>query len=144
MPKYKQKYFPETSLFKINDKKKLSTLVSDYYKKNLQGKHIVTCDKNLTVYFTSDGLGKISKNRRIGEINAAAVKIIDQLLKYGEYSNFGQRKNTDKKNVLYYVNFKSSAFIDGKKRHFRISVKVKDDFKAYYNHTVNRYIGDNI
>jgi hypothetical protein len=61
------------------------------------------------------------------------------MIENAEYSNMGQRKESDKGNVLGYLNFKAKAKIDGKIYHFRIAVKLKTDMKAYYNHTVNRY-----
>jgi len=116
----------------------LSNYMRDSHINVLYKKH------NDTDCFTSDGLGKITQHRKIGDINAAAVKIIDKMLENAEYSNFGQRKETDKQNVVGYLNFKSTAVIEGIKRHFRLSVKLKTDMKAYYNHTVNRYKEDKI
>jgi hypothetical protein len=143
MSKYRQKVIPETTLFDAKGTK-LGELMRDFYKKNLQGKTIINKDIGVTIIFTSEGIGKASHHRRIGEINAAAIKIIDKMLENAEYSNFGQRKPDDKQNVRGYLNFKATALIDGEKRYFRIAVKLKTDMKAYYNHTVNRYQEDDI
>lgn len=142
MVKYKQKLIPLTSLFA--DDKKLSDQIKDYYKTNLQGKFVVNEDTGITIVFTSDGLGKAISNRRIGKYNAAAMKVINQMLKVAEYSNFGERKPTDKKDIIGYLNFKAKVKIDGQIMYFRIAVKLRNDMKAYYNHTVNRFIGDGI
>lgn len=143
MAKYKQKVVPETSYFTAKSMK-LSEAVKEFYKNNLQGKTIVNKHIGISICFTSDGLGKVTQHRKIGQINAAAIKIIDKMLENAEYSNFGQRKETDKQNIIGYLNFKATAIIEGEKRHFRISLKLKTDMKAYYNHTVNRYKGDEI
>lgn len=143
MNKYKQKIVPETNYFDAKSKE-LSDLMKDFYKKNLQGKTIVNKHIGITICFTSEGLGKVTQHRKIGRINAAAIKVIEAMVENAEYSNFGQRKPQDKQNVIGYLNFKAMAIIQGEKRHFRISVKLKTDMKAYYNHTVNRYKGDEI
>jgi len=138
MTKYKQKIIPETTLFNAKGDK-LGDLMREFYKTNLQGKTITNKHIGIVICFTSEGIGKATHKRRIGEINAAALKIIDKMLENAEYSNFGQRKPEDKQNVIGYLNFKGIAIIDGVKQHFRIAVKLKTDMKAYYNHTVNRY-----
>ncbi len=143
MSKYKQKSIPETSLFDAKGEK-LGVLMREFYKENLQGKTVVNQHIGLTICFTSEGIGKATQKRKIGDINAAAIKIIDKMIENAEYSNFGQRKPEDKQNVIGYLNFKAKAVIDNKRRHFRISVKLKTDMKAYYNHTVNRYKEDDI
>ncbi len=143
MTKYKQHIFPETTLFDAKGTK-LAKLMHDFYKSNLQGKSIVNKHIGLHICFTSEGIGKLTQHRKIGDVNAAALKVIDKMLEYAEYSNFGQRKPEDKQNVIGYLNFKGIVIIEGTKRHFRIAVKLKPDMKAYYNHTVNRYAGDEI
>ena len=112
-----------------------------FYKNNLQGKSVVNKHIGIEIRFTSEGLGKITAKRNIGTVNAAIVQIIDKLLTEAQYSNFGERKESDKQNVIGYLNFKAKASVDEQIYHFRIAVKLKTDMKAYYNHTVNRYAG---
>jgi tRNA A37 threonylcarbamoyladenosine dehydratase len=143
MKKYKQKLIPITSLFDAKGNE-LAALMRDFYKKELQGKTIINKHIGVTIVFTSEGIGKLTQKRRIGNINASAIKVIHEMLENAEYSNFGQRKPEDKQNVIGYLNFKAKAKIGGVLRHFRISVKLKTDMKAYYNHTVNRYSEDKV
>ena len=141
MEKYKQELIPETALFKAKTEQELKEAIKTFYKQNIQGQIVTNKHTGIEIRFTSDGLGKISEARRIGRTNAAVVQILIALLENAEYSNMGQRKPTDKGNVLGYLNFKVKAKVDGKLYHFRIAVKLKTDMKAYYNHTVNRYEG---
>jgi len=139
MTKYKQNKIPETTKFEAKTTAELKNSIKEFYKINLQGKEVINKHIGITIKFTSDGLGKITS--LIGTINSAAIKIIYEMLENAEYSNFGQRKNEDKQNVIGYLNFKAKGIIDNKLYHFRIAVKLKTDMKAYYNHTVNRYEG---
>lgn len=139
MRKYKQVFIPETLSFPVKTEHELKQSIKTFYKQNIQGQTIVNKDLGIKIRFTSDGLGKISEARRIGRTNAAVVQILLQMLENAEYSNMGQRKVTDKENVLGYLNFKVKGKVDDKLYHFRIAVKLKTDMKAYYNHTVNRY-----
>lgn len=139
MRKYKQTFIPEVLSFPVKTEQELKQSIKTFYKENIQGQTIINKDVGIKIRFTSDGLGKISEARRIGRINAAAVQILLPMLENAEYSNMGQRKPTDKENVLGYLNFKTKVKIDNKVYHFRIAVKLKTDMKAYYNHTVNRY-----
>ena len=141
MEKYKQEFIPEINLFTAKTEQELKQAIKVFYKQNIQGQVITNKHTGIGIRFTSDGLGKMSEARRIGRVNAAAVQILMALLENAEYSNMGQRKSTDKENVLGYLNFKAKAKIEGKPYHFRIAVKLKTDMKAYYNHTVNRYEG---
>ncbi|MDZ7876683.1 MAG: hypothetical protein U5L45_03390 [Saprospiraceae bacterium] len=141
MEKYKQEFIPETTLFDAKTEQDLKQAIKVFYKQNIQGQVITNKHTGITIRFTSDGLGKISEARRIGRINAAVVQVLIGLLENAEYSNMGQRKPTDKENVLGYLNFKVKAKIENKLYHFRIAVKLKTNMKAYYNHTVNRYTG---
>jgi hypothetical protein len=139
--KYKQYYIPKTQVYPSQTQNQLRAQIRDYYKAYIQGSEVTNQHIGINIKFTSEGIGKISSNRRIGRLNASAVKVIDTLLKHAEYSNFSKRKSSDKNNVIGYLNFKAKAEISGKIHHFRIAVKLKTDMKAYYNHTVNRYPG---
>jgi hypothetical protein len=139
MRKYKQTFVPEALSFPVKTEQELKQAIKSFYKEHIQGQTILNKDVGIKIRFTSDGLGKMSEARRIGRVNAAAVQILMSMLENAEYSNMGQRKATDKENVLGYLNFKAKVKIDDKVYHFRMAVKLKTDMKAYYNHTVNRY-----
>ncbi len=135
MAKYKQSTIPTAKLQDLSQKE-LKIWLKKTYKAKLQGKSIVNKDIGIEIKFTSDGLGKISTNRRIGVLNASVVSVLDKALRNAEYNNFGDRKKTDKENVLGYLNFKVKIKVDDKVQMFRIAVKLKTDMKAYYNHNI--------
>lgn len=138
--KYKQKVIPET----INEwadisSKQLIEKAKEYYTNHLQGKTIVNENIGIKIFFSSAGKGKFAYGGTMYSEKVTAVKIIAELLQYAEYNNFGERKETDKKNVIGYLNFKAKGKINGKLKHFRISIQFKIDGKFYYNHEINRY-----
>jgi len=91
----------------------------------------------LTIRFTSIGKYELAYAHAPYSKKIAVLQCIDKLLEVAEYNNFGQRKKTDKQNFLGYFNFKAKVKIEGKLEHVRISVVLKKDGKAYYNHEVN-------
>jgi Large polyvalent protein-associated domain 3 len=128
---------PTTTLWENYSKDELRELVRDFYKKNLQGKLVLNKDRHLIIQFTSDGLGKLYRGSTINPLKASAIKVLAEMIEIAEYSNFGERKETDKQNVIGFLNFKSKAIIGNTLYHFRISIKFKTDGKAYYSHTIN-------
>ena len=129
---------PKTDLFTSFSKDELREQVRNFYKKELQGKSVLNQDRHILIQFTSDGLGKLYRGSTVNVVKASAVKILDKMIEQAIYSNFGERKATDKQNVVGFLNFKSKAIIGEQLYHFRISIKFKTDGKAYYSHTINR------
>ena len=134
MTKYKQKEVPSVTIIEPQNRVKY---VRDFYTENLQGKSVINKDIQLTINFTSIGKGELSYGRALYAKKIAVLQCIDKLLEVAEYNNFGQRKSTDKQNVLGYFNFKAKVKINGKLEFVRISVVLKKDGKAYYHHEVN-------
>lgn len=128
---------PTTELWEGYTKDELRGLIKEYYKTNLQGKSVLNQDRRIWIQFTSDGLGKLYRGSTMNPIKASAIKILDKIVEQAIYSNFGERKTTDKQNVIGFLNFKSKAIIGGILYHFRVSIKFKTDGKAYYSHTIN-------
>jgi len=134
-----EKNLPSTdSLWKKFSLKEKVEAIKKHYKEQLQGKCVINQDLGISVQFTSDGLGKITQNRKIGNTNAEAVRILEQIIEQAKYNNFGERKESDKENVLGFLNFKGKAVIDNTLCHFRIAIKRKTDGNTFYNHTLNR------
>ena len=132
--KYKQTKIPSVSIIEPKDRIKF---IKNFYTENLQGKIVVNKDILLTIRFTSIGKFELAYARAPYANKIAVLQCIDKLLEVAEYCNFGQRKDTDKQNVLGYFNFKAKVKINEKIRHVRISVVLKKDGKVYYNHEVN-------
>ena len=134
--KYKQTHIPTITTLEINYKDR-AKFIKEYYRENLQGKHIVNQHLGLRIYFTSAGKYELAYGRAPYLKKVAVIQCIAELLEVAEYNNFGIRKETDPKPVLGYLNFKAKVKIDSKMESVRISVLLKKDGKAYYNHEIS-------
>jgi len=132
--KYKQIEIPSVNIIEPENRVKF---IKEFYEKNLQGKVVLNKDILLTIHFTSIGKYELAYAKAPYIKKIAVLQCLDKLLEVAEYNNFGQRKETDKQNVLGYFNFKAKVKIDRKLEHVRICVVLKKDGKAYYNHEVN-------
>lgn len=133
-----KKQYTQTTIpsIKIAEKKDLRIYVRDYYTKNIQGKSVVNKHIGLTIYFGADGKNELS-SKGIYAKKAALVQCLPELLENAQYNNWGARKMKDEKTVKGYANFKAKAKINGKMEIVRISVKVKENGKAYYTHEIS-------
>ncbi len=132
------KNIPNTELWEGLSKDELREKLKEYYKTHLQGTSVVNEDLEIEVLFTSDGLGKLYRGSTISAEKAALVQILDEIVETAEYNNFGERKETDKQNVIGFLNFKAKAHINGVLHHLRVSIKCKTDGNTYYSHSINK------
>ena len=134
MKKYKQTEIPNVT---ITDRKDLAKVIKDFYNKNLQGKSVINRDLGIIIHFTSAGKSELAYGRALHAKKAAVIKCLAKLIEEAEYNNFGERKETDKNNVVGYLNFKAKVKIDKIVENVRITVLLKKDGRAYYNHEIN-------
>ncbi|GIZ16566.1 hypothetical protein, partial [Capnocytophaga catalasegens] len=138
--KYKQKYglsAPQLEIstedFKNMSVKQLREYTLQYYLENLKGKRVAIKNFINEIVFTTKGGRKL--HTPMYKEKAAIIKHLEELIKNSTYNNFGQRKATDSKDVLGYLNFKSKLTIDGEKKHIRISIILDHNrdmrFKSY-------------
>ncbi|WP_394760069.1 hypothetical protein [Flavobacterium sp.] len=122
-----------TETFKKMSVTELRNFTIDYYNKNLKGKKVAIKNALKEVFFTANAGRKILKP--IYSEKVAVIEHLEELIKNSTYNNFGLRKNSDSKDVLGFLNFKSKITIDGIKRHVRISVILdiqrKTKFKSF-------------
>jgi hypothetical protein len=141
MSNYKQKIIPETDSKEIKgfSKSELQKFVRDYYQSNYQNKaQVINQDLGIQIEFIGDGKKKTSYGAAMYVKKAAAVKILDKLLQYAKYTNWGDRKPNDKPNVLGYFNFKVKFLFDGEITYFALNVQVRNDGKYHYSLDENR------
>lgn len=119
--------------FKKMNVSELKKFTLDFYNKNLKGKKTEIENHLKEVVFVANAGRKI-----LQPIYSEKVAILDKLeylIKNSTYNNFGAKKETDTKDVLGYLNFKSKVTIDGVKRHVRISIVLDKNrntrFKSY-------------
>ncbi|MEZ4853085.1 hypothetical protein [Flavobacterium sp.] len=73
---------------------------------------------------------KIAYGEAMYSEKAAVISKLKQIIENSTYNNFGDRKETDPKEIIGYFNFKSKLVIDGVKRHVRISLAIYNDRKT--------------
>ena len=138
--KYVQKIIPEvqTKAFPVN-KFVLRKFVKEYYQNNFQGRMtVVNMDKGISIQFIGEGKKKTSYGAAMYPKKAAAVMVLDKLLTYAKYSNWGERKDTDSTSVIGYLNFKVKILIDSSLCYFALNVQVRKDGKCQYSLDENR------
>ena len=121
--------YPETDTerFKKMKVSELRTFTMKYYNLYLKGDS-ATIEKYLKeVVFINTAGRKIAYGEAMYSAKAAVIAHLKTLIKNSTYNNWGDRKASDGKDVLGYLNFKSKITIDNKKRHVRISLVVYKD-----------------
>lgn len=119
-----------TERFKKMKVSELRAFTLRYYNLFLKG-NSVTIERYLKeVVFTNKAGRKIALGEAMYSAKASVISHLKTLIKNSTYNNWGDRKNSDGKDVLGYLNFKSKLTIDGEKRHVRISLVVYRDRKT--------------
>jgi len=140
MKKYKQTIIPEVSTEKweISPAKELRNAVSDYYRARYQGKkRVVNQHLGIAIEFDRTSVKKTSYGGNIYPKKACLVEVLDTLIRYAKYSNWGERKVTDKPIVIGYLNFKAKVKINGILEHVRLAIRVTNNGKFHYSMEVN-------
>ena len=131
-----------TSRFRNMSLPELRKFVNNYYKDNYLGKCVQNEHKGIIIHFTGKGKRKTAFGEAMYSNKAASILILDKLIRYGKFNNWGKRKKDDSKDLLGYYNFKCFAVIDEKKECIRLAVQVYRNgnicFNPYYNLEVNK------
>jgi len=140
MKKYKQTIIPEVS---TNDWKHLSIdqvreKLFNEYRNRYQGKEVVNQDLGICVQFEVSGARKTSHGTATYSKKACLVAVLDQLIQYAEYNNWGNRKEKDPPNIIGFFNFKAKVKIDEKIEHVRLVIRLRNDGKFHYSMEVNK------
>ena len=123
---------PEVSTERFKNMKvsELRAFTLRYYNLFLKGDS-ETIERHLKeVVFTNKAGRKIALGEAMYSAKATVIAHLKTLIKNSTYNNWGDRKGSDGKDVLGYLNFKSKLTIDGEKRHVRISLVVYRDRKT--------------
>ena len=116
-----------TERFKNMKVSELRAFTLDYYLSHLKGKKVAIKNHLKEVVFTTKAGRKIAKGEAMYSEKAAVIEHLEELIKNSTYNNWGDRKDSDGKDVLGYLNFKSKITIDGEKRHLRIAISVDNE-----------------
>jgi hypothetical protein len=140
MKKYKQTVIPEASTKEWSGLKPLATRkkVLEYYRIHyLTGHKVINKDLGIAVQFEAAGAKKTSFGGNIYPEKACLVEVLDKLIRYAEYSNWGDKKVTDALHVIGYMNFKVKVRIDGRIEHIHLVIRVTNDGKFHYTLEIN-------
>lgn len=115
----------------------LRSFSSKYYAKYLQGKTVVNKHLGHKITFSSQGKNKLKRGSAVYAKKVAVVMQLKKILENAEYSNFGQRKNSDPKELIGYFNFKGKCKIGNKVENIRLATVLMKNGCIYYNHEIN-------
>jgi hypothetical protein len=140
MEKYRQAAIPEaytkewTGLSVLATRKKLFEYYQAHY---VNGSRVINQHLGIAVEFDRIGLKKASYGGSMYPKKACLVEVLDKLIRYAAYSNWGERKSSDNPHVIGYLNFKVAVRIDGKLEHIHLVVRVSNKGKFHYSMEVN-------
>ena len=138
--KYKQKHIPEIrSSWSHLSAYDLRRVAFDYYRQRIAGTCVINRSTGFPIHFTVRGGKKLLKGGNFYATKAEMVKALPSIMKNAAYNNWGNRKSSDKKNVIGYLNFKCKVVLDSETLHLRIAVRLYKNGKLYYNHEVNKW-----
>ena len=142
MAKYKQTVIPEASTkeWATLTAKDVREKLYDEYRSRYYGKKVVNLSLGITVEFEHDGANKVSRGAAIYSKKACLISILGKLIKYAEYSNWGDRKAKDTPRVIGYMNFKAKVRIDGKMEYVHLVIRVSNRGKFHYDLEVNKVV----
>ena len=106
--------------------------------KRLAGTSVVNTDTGITIQFSVTNARKLARGGAIYLKKASLVDILPELVTVAEYSNFGQRKDTDSPEVIGFLNFKAKCMVNGKTEHVWLSVQFCRRDRFFYNVEVNK------
>ena len=138
--KYRQTVIPKTQTpTEWNDMtaRQLRDAVLEKAKK-LAGTSVVNTDTGIKIQFSVTNARKLARGGAIYLKKASLVDILPELVTVAEYSNFGQRKETDSPEVIGFLNFKAKCMVNGKTEHVRLSVQFCRRDRFFYNVEVNK------
>ncbi len=131
-----------TSIWGNVKTKDLRNAVVKYFQEHYKNKEVFNKDIGITIKISIKSGRKTAYGEAMYPKKAELVRILPELIEIAEYNNFGNRKPTDSKDIIGYLNFKSKCYLDGKLEHVRIAVQFQRGGKFYYNIEVNRKNGD--
>ena len=140
MKKYKQQIIPmvSTESWKQLTKKELIEHAYELYLSKLSGVEVINEDLGITVKFEKWSAKKTTKGSALYSKKAAIIEVLDDLVRYAEFSNWGNRKDNDITSVIGYFNMKVMVKIDGILEHIHLVIQVKNNGKFHYTMEVNK------
>jgi len=127
MAKYKQTTIPEayTTEWLPLKQSELKVKVFQEYKARYFGKSVINKHLGIKVGFEYEGMRKTSHSTPVYSKKACLVAVLDKIIRYAEYTNWGDRKPTDPDYVIGFLNFKAKVKIDEMPEQVHLVVRVR-------------------
>jgi len=142
--KYKQTFIPEISTERWENLplREVQKKMTEHYRaKYPNTRKVVNQHLGIKVGFESAGLTKTCKGGSNYPAKNCLIEILDKLIRYAEFNNFGDRKPKDKQNVLGYLNFKVKVKINGEIEYIHLTIRITNRsegrFTFHYSMSVN-------
>jgi hypothetical protein len=134
---YKQKIIPVVDDVQFQGMRlgEVKLYVKQYFNLHLNGKSVINQSKGFSVKFQRNGLKHIIHARSGGFTKYKAILCMDEMVKYGEYTNF-KPETTTPSGIIGYLHLKSKVKIENKIHTFRIIVRMTKEGKFYYDHSI--------
>ncbi|MCL2028729.1 MAG: hypothetical protein FWG79_09645 [Bacteroidales bacterium] len=144
MKKYKQTIIPEISTDNwenLTPQESRKKLLEYYRTKYPYNRTIINQHLGIKIGFEADGVSKTCRGGKIYPEKNCLIEILDKLIRYAEFNNFGNRKPTDKPNVLGYLNFKAKAKVNGQIEYVHLTIRISNRkegrFTFHYSMSIN-------
>jgi hypothetical protein len=140
MKKYKQTVIPETSTkeWLPLTRMELRAKLFNEYRTRYYGKKVINQSLGITVGFELEGARKTSHGSAAYSKKACLITVLDKLIRYAEFTNWGEPKATDPSYVIGFLNFKAKVKIDGKLELVHLVIRVRNTGKFHYVMEVNQ------
>ena len=138
--KYKQTIIPEVStdyweqFMPTMARKKMFEFYNTHY---FQKKRVINQHLGIAVEFDATGGRKTCFGSGVYPKKKCLIEVLDKMIRYAEYSNFGERKPKDPANVIGYLNFNVKVRIDGKIEYIHLIIRMTNNGKFHYSMEVN-------
>jgi hypothetical protein len=140
MKKYKQTVIPEASTKEWSGltRMELRTQLFNEYRTRYYGKKVINQSLGITVEFELEGARKTSHGSAAYSKKACLVTVLDKLIRYAEFTNWGAPKETDPSYIIGFLNFKAKVKIDGQLEQVHLVIRVRNTGKFHYVMKVNK------
>jgi len=121
---------------KINDTKELKKIALIYAKQHFSGATVVNTEKQISVKISTTGVNHVLYARKVAYHKVIAVKYIPEIIKQGQFVNWGNPSKEDPENVIGFMRFKCLLKINGQKYKLNYDIRIDKTGNFYYDHNI--------
>lgn len=137
MRRYKQVDIPQASN-KWNNLKlgELKKAAQSFYLSEIEGKSCLNKSTGVTISFPKSGIKHVLNFGNAGYVKFKFIEVLKKAIEVAEFKNFKLPDDDDGNNIIGYMNFNVKVKVEDKIENFRAVIRVTNDGKFYYNHSV--------